>query len=388
MTAPLYVDRKRPRSAPQGCNLGLWYTRFFNDYDRVWQLDENAKRRWIDNAVRFEYRPKDQALAKTYAHRRIDLVRSHGGALRELKTRWHFATGLGLPHPVENGFTWHHTLGLPFLPATSVKGLLAAWLYLLEHDEDETGERQHEAARRRRHWCGIQDGAGALVFFDALPTSPPELIADVMTPHMGQWYAKGGTIRDTDRDPEKVPADWHSPIPVPFLVVQRATFLFGIAPRLGADWQGLDPKIEVEAALEELENALDALGAGAKTAVGYGRFKPGRSILAERLEAEEEEARNRSRARARAAKLARFDGFDPPVTQIIGAANLDGLATKVLQAMETGTWPTEQCRDLAGRLKAWLVERGEWVEDAASKADKAGKDKKIKRALKIMKWLA
>lgn len=375
MTAPLYRDASRPREAPPGCNLGLWYTRFFDSYGPAWRLDETAKRRWIDDAVTYDQQPR-RASAEAYARRRVQLVRSSGGELRELETCWHFATGLGLPHPVENGFTWHQTLGLPCLQATGIKGLLAAWLHLVKADQDEPEERRRAAERRQERWCGTQEQAGSLIYFDAFPTTDPELTADVMTPHMGQWYAKGATISNLDREPEKVPADWHSPIPVPFLVVKRATFLFGIAPRPGARWQDRDPKKEVGAALDELEKALEVLGAGAKTAIGYGRFER-RDLILARIEREmAEKARNRAEARARAAKLARFDGFDPPVSEIIGDEVDGGIATKVLQAMNEDKWSREDCRRLAESLASWLRERGEWIEDARNRAGKAGKDKK------------
>ena len=101
-------------------------------------------------------------------------------------------------------------------------------------------------------------GVGELVFFDALPTEPPTLAADVMTPHYQEWYQEG---------PPEVPADWHSPNPIPFLVLESgAEFQFGIAPRAGAE-------VELDRVEIWLKEALEWLGAGAKTAVGYGRFE-------------------------------------------------------------------------------------------------------------------
>lgn len=393
MTAPLYkpLSTGRPGGLepPQGCNLGLWYTRFFDRYEggSGWRLDDTAKQSWIDSAARHSFDASLQGLLKAHAHRRIALVRACGGNLVELETCWHFVTGLGLPHPVENGFAWHPTLGLPYLPATGVKGLLAAWLQTLEQDVDQAQEDRDEAARRRRGWCGEQDDAGSLIFFDAVPTEPPALAADVMTPHMGRWYAEGTGISQPDHEPQNVPADWHSPVPVPFLVVKEATFLFGIAPRPGAEWGEREPRNEVNAALRALAKALVLLGAGAKTAVGYGRFRPGRSILHALQREEADTARMEAEAAAWASELARFGGFDPPVAEAAGAGDLGGFATRLLAAMARGIWPREACRELAARLRDWLDERGDWVDDARSKAGKASKNKKIKNTLEVMKWL-
>jgi hypothetical protein len=100
--------------------------------------------------------------------------------------------------------------------------------------------------------------AGSVIFLDALPVEPVALDADVMTPHYGPWYQKG--------DP---PGDWHSPTPIPFLTVAPGqTFQFALLPRTPAD------KADCETTATLLKDALQTLGAGAKTAVGYGQFGP------------------------------------------------------------------------------------------------------------------
>lgn len=83
-------------------------------------------------------------------------------------------TGLGRQHPLENGFTWHPTLGVPYIPGSSLKGLLRAW------DREENAE-WHEGSRRNafveteitKERFGTQDRVGGLVFFDVLPMTKP-----------------------------------------------------------------------------------------------------------------------------------------------------------------------------------------------------------------------
>ena len=88
-----------------------------------------------------------------------------------------------------------------------------------------------------------------------------------MTPHMGEWYEKGASADPHNGDDwQSIPADWHNPKPITFLVVKKGVFRFMIAPTPRA--QGAD----VNVALDQLEGALEFLGAGAKTAAGYGRM--------------------------------------------------------------------------------------------------------------------
>ena len=198
MATPLYNAHQAPLQMPQGANLGLWYTRFFNQYTDDWQVNDASKQGWLNTVTPRAVQSKlpFEAASKRLRH----LCTALDGALQEFATEWHFVTGLGLSHPVENGFTWHHTLGAPYLPASSVKGLLRAWVEVWMDDEAiakiRTGTRQEMMS----HWFGTAkgdsetEGVGSLLFFDALPTDVPQLSADVMTPHMGAWYEQGGSI--------------------------------------------------------------------------------------------------------------------------------------------------------------------------------------------------
>jgi CRISPR-associated protein Cmr6 len=257
MNLPLYRQRA-PDELPDGGHRGLWYDRFFNRYNADWTIPEDGKSSWIkDNAKQVG----ENSVLEIAAQRHLALITALGGHGAVFKTDWHFATGLGLPHPVENGLVWHHTLGVPYLAGSGVKGLVKAWVEVWDESLDAT-----DKAQRLRDWFGDLQQAGRFRFFDALPIAPVQLAPDIMTPHQGKWYEQGGEIDDWRRDPDKVPADWHAPVPVPFLVVKQARLLFGIAPRRPSDADALS---DVFSALKQ---ALDWLGAGAKTAAGYGRM--------------------------------------------------------------------------------------------------------------------
>ncbi len=280
MAIPLYQDNQASSSFPQEGHLGLWFTRFFNQYDDQWQVkkekskQEEGKGKWIEltaNKVCGNQEALDQ-----YKNRVLNLIK----ALKEkdklepndyaiCETNWHFVTGMGLPHPVENGMAWHHTLGVPFLAGSTIKGLLRAWVEGGWNDELDS----KQTVERRQNWFGMvkeeeddtEDKAGQLIFFDAIPIESVKLTSDIMTPHYGDWYAEGDPIRKLDEH-KRIPADWHDPVPVPFLAVKKAKFLVTIVAR--------DKKNDKEAqlALKELVQALQWLGAGAKTAAGYGHL--------------------------------------------------------------------------------------------------------------------
>jgi len=276
---PLYKElQNEPPGFTNAGNAGLWFNRFFNIYpenikfgftcDKL-DISEGKRNKWFDDFVGKANESQDErnGVLEKQARRQIDLVRALRGCAEVYKTEWQFITGMGLPHPVENGFLWHPTLGVPYLPGAAVKGMVRSWLEAWGSDEeknqllnlfgsdDKDPEKQNSAPQ-----------AGDLIFFDALPVSGVQLGIDIMTPHMGDWYAQGNNIKNIQRESEKVPADWHDPVPIKYLVVKNAQFLFAIAPRKKAHIK------EACDMMGALDAALTYIGAGAKTAVGYGFF--------------------------------------------------------------------------------------------------------------------
>ena len=268
MVAPLYnsgIDI--PLNKPEEAHSGLWFDRFFNRYEANWtfrkegaESDTPAKAEWIKSMSG----PVGQSdHLDRFIKRQYNLVKQLHGTSQRYTTDWHFVTGMGNSHPVENGFSWHPTLGVPYIAGSAVKGLVRAWVELNEDkllDDDK--------AARLKSWFGtekkddVAEQAGDFIFFDAIPAQRPSLIADIMTPHMGKWYSDGDENRDLK--PEALPADWHEPIPVTFLAVKQAQFIFSITPRK------VQQQTQLTEVFKALEQALEWLGAGAKTGAGYG----------------------------------------------------------------------------------------------------------------------
>ena len=268
MIAPLYSGIDIPLKKPEEAHSGLWFDRFFNRYTAVWDLDDTAKTEWIKSMSGTVGQSRQ---LKSFIKRQYSLVKQLQGSSQRYKTDWHFVTGMGNSHPVENGFSWHSTQGVPYIAGSAVKGLVRAWVELNEDKLEDVDKRA-----RLKRWFGtetkeeVAEQAGAFIFFDAIPEQRPSLMADIMTPHMGDWYADGA--KGNPNNAKAVPADWHEPIPVAFLAVKQAQFIFSIAPRKAQTDESEKERqdAQLKAVFEALEQALEWLGSGGKTGAGYG----------------------------------------------------------------------------------------------------------------------
>lgn len=272
---PLYKeaneDKTLLRGLPQNGNTGLWYDKFCSSWKKL--LDRQnikfEKLEWINKTVTNRLCGDSDEL-KRQRDRRWEMVVKLGGYNLCLKTDSVFVTGLGREHPVENGFLWHHTLGVPYLPGSSVKGMVRAWI---EQWADEKDKKEKEEIDRifGPKQPTEQPQVGEVVFLDAIPLDPVRLKEDIMTPHYGDYYQK-----------KEVPGDWMSPTPIPFLAVKEGvTFHFVIVSRrqsclempAGSGESRGGRRSDCEIVIGWLKDALEWIGAGAKTAVGYGRMR-------------------------------------------------------------------------------------------------------------------
>jgi CRISPR-associated protein Cmr6 len=223
-------------------NLGLLYDKFFGCWTAQWSVDGEEKIGWLQRLARHagtSYRPD---LLDEWGERTRALVRARGGRMGVFRAVERFVSGTGRTHPVENGFSFHHTLGVPYLPGSGLKGVARSWA---------------GGACLADRLFGTSDRAGAVDVLDALPLKPPCLVVEVLTPHYGGW---------TPQDP---PGDWRSPVPVPYLAVEAGMELLlalvGRVPRSNEE--------DIEEAWALLVEAVDKLGTGARTALGFGRLE-------------------------------------------------------------------------------------------------------------------
>jgi CRISPR-associated protein Cmr6 len=181
----------------------------------------------------------------------------------QLKTR--LITGLGQTHPTETGMVFDHNIGVPYIPASSIKGLVR-FAHRLEKGNglDETKDSDPETlipaifGGNSMEAKGTMTYRGKVIFLDAYPETTPNLELDILNPHYQPYYS--------DEKGKTPPGDWHEPNPIKFLTVAAKT-IFIFRALVPAERQDLQ-----EAVKKAYTTALTDEGVGAKTAVGYGRF--------------------------------------------------------------------------------------------------------------------
>jgi CRISPR-associated protein Cmr6 len=205
-------------------------------------------------------------LIDEYARRRKRLIAS---VTSDSVARFHaklvtpLAIGVGRPHPKENaGMTWHHTLGVPYLPGSGLKRVAyeAAARGWIEPRPDDAGLNE-----LKRIFGTSDEGVGTVIFFDGLPAGQVTVTSEITTSHYKPYYDQA----PTEAKP-KAPGDWFKPNPVTFPVVAvGAVYDFAVLPRRSAATGDL------AAAICWLKSGLEILGAGAKTgSAGLGHFVP------------------------------------------------------------------------------------------------------------------
>ncbi len=242
---PLYAGYPPP--GVQG-NAGLRFDKFFDLWNEKGDsIPDGDKFKWVQ---KFSGPIGAQDQLTEHADRTRKLAAALQGETFTATTQGRLVAGTGRSHPIEVGFAWHHTLGVPYIPGSGLKGIVKSWA--------EEWQQQNLDCL-----LGVMERVGQVVFLDALPVAAVKLQADVMTPHYGEYYRR-----------EAPPGDWLSPNPIPFLTVADGQeFLFAVVPADPKHASCCKPAIELlEQALELLQQALAELGAGAKTAAGYGRF--------------------------------------------------------------------------------------------------------------------
>ena len=259
---PLPLDTQRLLSSSPDAAFahpGLAFQRFIW-YDRQWQMEQKHQARILNDLVKQTKSISGESSAFNKAlkalHTRADaaqqMLSDAGWQVRSLSgtVDWRLVTGLGAAGILEgSGMVLHRLYGFPYLPGSSLKGLVKHYLRIEEQlkDTDPLMERMF----------GSQGQRGAVIFWDALPEAWPTLDQDIINVHVSEYYRQ-----ERWQDQPVPPADYLSPNPVYFLTVAAGTkFLFRLLAR---------ERDLLESTADCTRKALELWGFGSKTRAGYG----------------------------------------------------------------------------------------------------------------------
>jgi len=194
---------------------------------------------------------------------------------------WRLIVNLGAASVYETSLLFHRNYSVPYIPGSAVKGVMRYWAILkfaeklgnlkviddaLSQGKDLKISIGNISFNDLIRIFGTQNKKGEVIFFDALPIIEQNkdfIVLDVMNVHYKPYYE--ASERELEERREKAPGDWHDPVPVFFLAVEKGTkFRFVLASR---------NENLVKKAKELLREALENIGVGAKTSAGYGYFE-------------------------------------------------------------------------------------------------------------------
>ncbi len=183
----------------------------------------------------------------------------------KLKQTSRMVIGLGEESYYETSMRLHFIYGIPYIPASAIKGATRNWIISELFNDDETEALNDEVFRQifgSPNKGKIKGSKGQVIFFDAYSTSL-KITRDIMTPHYNSYY-KNGSLTDTD-----------DLLPIQFLTIEKGVFNFYIAINntQKANSNKLDGESLLDITEEYLIDASRENGIGAKTALGYGRFE-------------------------------------------------------------------------------------------------------------------
>jgi CRISPR-associated protein Cmr6 len=166
--------------------------------------------------------------------------------------------GLGAGHVRETSLTIHPVYGVPYIPASSVKGVIRHWFIEAYCDGKEENLSSHEAGALV---FGTQERRGVVQFHDIFLTNGLQLVPDVLTVHMKKYYEK-----------KQAATDDQSPTPVTFFTVTVSDVDIYITCDYAISLTTEQTKRLLDQAASWTISALTELGIGSKTSSGYGYF--------------------------------------------------------------------------------------------------------------------
>jgi len=256
-------------------NFSLWFNKILFNVDSNGKLidDTNWAKNIYEKYKKISENKKTQELLKNKIKNQKDFAKQFFQKYKfiqlEGKLKSDFIIGLGESHPTELGMILDHLIGVPYIPASTIKGAVrfAYSLNYIDRNKNDLPQKNGELIEKDTPITKLFGGenketenyiekVGKIIFLDSYSEKTLKLKLDIMTPHYGKYYS------------EKIaPADNQEPNPIKFLAIEKGQkFIFNVL---------IDNDIvnEKDNIINAFKRALEVEGIGAKTAVGYGRFE-------------------------------------------------------------------------------------------------------------------
>lgn len=158
----------------------------------------------------------------------------------------------------------HPLYGIPYIPASVIKGTLRSVWVIERYGGDEEKAKEDDGFLQLFEGKGAADqpSEGKLIFFDIYPKEFT-IGLDVQTVHYKRYYDS-----NQSKGRLKQPTDDQSPVPVLFVCLRKGVFPVFIANHDENVWDHRKEEID-----EMIELMFTQYGIGAKTALGYGTGK-------------------------------------------------------------------------------------------------------------------
>jgi len=213
----------------------------------------------------YDFKSNNFQEANAYLNKLNERQRQIADKSFTLTTKSRLIVGLGGGSALEVSIKLHFIYGFPYIPSSAIKGVLRAYKILEKVNFDfekysdlekkiESGDREDKEIGAFVRVFGNQQYKGDLTILDAIPEKFPILEEDIMNPHYPDYYSK-----------QKPPTDDQRLSPIKFLTVakgEKFNFYF-------KNSQVYKEAFETDLK-QDLINAFNYLGIGAKTGVGYG----------------------------------------------------------------------------------------------------------------------
>jgi CRISPR-associated protein Cmr6 len=251
-------------------NLGLMYDKFVPIFKRIdsqedWLISKESIKKFPDLAMWRGIREILQKLNERLDNEKESLEKEGYSCVYDgiFETKSRLVIGLGSQSVLETSLTLHKVWGIPYIPATALKGAMRMVAFWRNNGEED---------KNTQYLFGTTEQKGLLIFLDAYPLEF-KFDLDIVNIHYPEYYR--GQVDKAE--------DYEVPTLVYFVTVSKGSKFRVVVlmddVRYEKNKGGIEYSKEkiAEVINELISYAFEEFGVGAKTRLGYGVLKKDRS---------------------------------------------------------------------------------------------------------------